>query len=159
MTGPDRHTPGMNFRTTLLLEGKTATGLVVPEDVVMALGRGRKPAVAVTINAYTYRSTIAARGERYLIPVSAEIRRITGLSAGDEVDVAVDLDEEWREVAVPADFAELLAGDPDAKTFFDSLSYSNQSAHVLSIEGAKTAETRQRRLDKALATLRARRAR
>ncbi len=149
----------MNFRTTLQLEGKTATGLLVPPEVVTALGRGKKPAVSVTINGHTYRSTIAPRGERFLIPVSAEIRKITGLTAGDEVDVRVEIDDAPREVTVPADFAERLAAEPVVRKFFETLSYSNQSAHVLAIEGAKTPETRQRRLDKAMETLRAGRAR
>lgn len=149
----------MNFRTTLQLEGKTATGLLVPPEVVTALGRGRKPAVSVTVNGHTYRSTIASRGERYLIPVSAEIRKITGLTAGDEVDVRVEIDDAPREVTVPADFAERLAAEPVVKILFETLSYSNQSAHVLAIEGARTPETRQRRLDKAMETLRAGRAR
>ncbi len=144
-----------------MLEGTTATGLVVPDEVVTALGAGRRPAVVVTIHdtplsgAYTYRSTVAARGGRYLIPASAEIRRITGLVAGDEVDVAVEIDDAPREVAVPADFAELLATEPVIKAFFDHMSYSNQLAHVLAIEGAKTPQTRQRRIEKALETLRA----
>jgi hypothetical protein len=149
----------MNFQTTLLLEGKTATGLLVPPEVVTALGRGRKPAVSVTVNGHTYRSTIAARGERFLIPVSADIRKITGLTAGDDVDVRVEIDDAPRTVSVPADFQALLAGEPDVKKFFESLSYSLQSAHVLAIEGARTPETRQRRLDKAMETLRAGRAR
>jgi hypothetical protein len=149
----------MNFRTTLQLEGKTATGLLVPPEVVTALDRGKKPPVSVTINGHTYRSTIASRGERFLIPVSAEIRKITGLTAGDDVDVHVEIDDAPREVDVPPDFAALLAGEPVVRSFFESLSYSLQSVHVLAIEGAKTPETRQRRLDKAMETLRAGRAR
>jgi hypothetical protein len=151
----------MNFRTSLMLQGTSATGLLVPDEVVTALGAGRRPAVVVTIHdtplsgAYTYRSTVAARGGRYLIPVSADIRRITGLVAGDDVDVAVEIDDAPREVAVPADFAEVLAIEPAVKVFFEHLSYSNQSAHVLAIEGAKTPQTRQRRIEKALETLRA----
>ena len=144
----------MRFRGTLLLEGRTATGLAVPDEVVEALARGRKPAVTVTLGGHTYRSTIASRGGRYLIPVSADIRKITGLSAGDEVEVEVEPDDVPRQVTVPADFADLLDREPDARRFFDGLSYSNQLAHVLSIEQAKTAETRQRRLDKAIAGLR-----
>ncbi len=149
----------MRFRATLLLEGRTATGLAVPDEVVEALARGRKPAVTVTLGGHTYRSTIASRGGRYLIPVSADIRKITGLSAGDEVEVEVEPDDVPRQVTVPADFADLLDREPDARRFFDSLSYSHQLAHVLSIEQAKTAETRRRRLDKAIAGLREGRAR
>ncbi len=149
----------MRFRTTLQLEGKTATGLLVPDDVVTGLGDGRKPAVSVTVEAYTYRTTIGSRGGRYLIPVSADIRKITGLTAGDEVDVEVQLDTAPREVAVPADLADRLDAEPEVRQFFDSLSYSHQLAHVLAIEQAKTADTRLRRLDKSMEMLRAKRAR
>lgn len=149
----------MRFRTTVQLEGRTATGLLVPPDVVTALGDSRKPAVTVTLNGFTYRSTIASRGGRFLIPVSADIRRQSGVAAGDEVDVDVELDAAPREIAVPDDFAERLDAEPAVRDFFDALSYSNKSAHTLSIDQAKTAETRARRIDKAMDTLRQGRAR
>jgi hypothetical protein len=144
----------MRFRTTVQLDGKTATGLLVPPEVVAGLGDSRKPAVTVTLGGFTYRSTIASRGGRYLIPVSADVRKQSGVSAGDEVDVDVELDSAPREITVPGDFAERLAAEPAVRQFFDSLSYSNKSVHTLSVEQAKTAETRARRLDKAMDTLR-----
>jgi hypothetical protein len=144
----------MRFRTTVQLDGKTATGLLVPPEVVAGLGDSRKPAVTVTLGGFTYRSTIASRGGRYLIPVSADVRKQSGVSAGDEVDVDVELDSAPREITVPDDFAERLAAEPAVRQFFDSLSYSNKSVHTLSVEQAKTAETRARRLDKAMDTLR-----
>ena len=144
----------MRFRTTVQLEGKTATGLLVPPEVVDQLGQGKRPAVTVSLNDYTYRSSIAARGGRFLIPVSADVRKHSGVSAGDELDVDVELDLAPREVALPADFAARLDAEPDVRAFFDSLAYSHQLAHVLSVEQAKTAETRERRIDKALETLR-----
>jgi hypothetical protein len=147
-------TSGMRFRTTLLLEGKTATGLEVPPEVVAALGSGKKPAVTVTLQGHRYRSTVAPRGDRFLIPVSADIRKITGLSAGDDVEVQLDLDTEPRVVTVPADLSDALDGEPDTRQFFEKLSYSQQLAHVLAIEQAKTTETRQRRVAKVMATLR-----
>ena len=149
----------MRFRTTVQLDGKTATGLLVPDEVVSGLGESRKPAVTVTLNGFTYRSTIAARGGRYLIPVSADVRRQSGVSAGDEVDVEVELDTAPREITVPADLAERLDAEPEVRAFFESLSYSLKSVHTLSIEQAKTAETRARRIDKAMDTLRQGRAR
>jgi hypothetical protein len=144
----------MKFRTTVQLEGKTATGLLVPPEVVTGLGESKKPAVTVTVNGFTYRSTIAARGGRYLIPVSADIRKQSGVAAGDEVDVDVELDTAPREISVPDDFAERLAAEPAVLDFFNTLSYSNKSVHTLSIEQAKTPETRARRVDKAMDTLR-----
>jgi hypothetical protein len=144
----------MRFRTTVELGGKTATGMRVPADVVEALGAGKRPAVRVTIGAHTYRSTIASRGGVYLLPVSAENRAGAGVTAGDEVDVTVELDTEPREVAVPDDLATALAGDPAAAQAFGALTYSHRLRHVLAIEDAKTPETRRRRIDKALEMLR-----
>jgi hypothetical protein len=145
----------MTFRTTLELGGKTATGIHVPDNVVAALGAGRRPAVKVTINgSYTYRSTVAVMGGRYMVPVSAEIRAGAGVAAGDELDVDLELDTAPREVVVPADLRAALDTDPPAATAFAALSYSAQRAHVLSVEGAKTPETRARRVAKVLGALR-----
>lgn len=144
----------MKFHTTVELNGKTATGIEVPAEVVSALGSSKKPAVRVTINGYTYRSTVASMGGRFMLPVSAEVRAGAGIAAGDKVEVEVEIDDEPREAIVPADFQEALNQDAAAKAAFERLSYSNKRQHILSIEGAKSAETRQRRLDKAISTLR-----
>jgi len=144
----------MRFRTTIELGGKTATGFRIPEDVVAGLGSGKRPAVRVTIGGHTYRTTVAPMGGVFMIPLSAENRAGAGVAAGDEVDVDVELDTEPRVVTVPPDFAAALEREPDARTAFDALSYSNQRRHVLSIEGAKTDETRQRRIVKAVDALR-----
>lgn len=143
----------MKFDATILLAGKTATGFEVPPAVVEKLGSSKRPAVTVTINEYTYRSTVATMGGKFMLGVSAEVRERAGVAAGDRVSVDVELDTKPREVTVPADFKRALGRDAKAKRTFEALSYSNKQRHVLSIEGAKTAETRQRRIDKAIATL------
>jgi hypothetical protein len=144
----------MRFRTTVVLGGKTATGLRVPEEVVADLAAGKRPAVRVTVGSHTYRSTVAVMGGAFMIPLSAENREGAGVSAGDEVDVELQLDTAPREVAVPADLAEALDADGSARSSFDSLSYSNQRRWVLSVEAAKAPETRRRRIDKAVSELR-----
>jgi len=131
----------MRFRTTLLQNDKTATGFRVPDDVVEALGKGKRPPVRVTINGYTYRSTVAVMGGAYMLGVSAENRAGAGVKGGDEIDVELELDTAPREVSVPADFAAALDAETSAKRTFDSLSNSNKSWHVLQIEGAKSDET------------------
>ena len=143
----------MRFRTTVELGGKTATGFRVPAEIVEALGKGKRPPVRVTIGGHTYRSTVAAYGDVFMLPLSAENREGAGVAAGDEVDVEVELDTAPREVAVPADFAEALDREPAARRFFDGLSYSQQRWFVLGIEDAKTEETRLRRITKAVAQL------
>lgn len=144
----------MKFRTLVELGGKTATGLRVPTDVVAALGSGRRPAVVVAIAGYTYRSTVASRGGAFMIPLSAEHRAASGLAAGDEVDVEVEVDTEPRELVIPDDLRAAVDTDAAARSFFDGLSYSNRRRIVGNVEGAKTPETRQRRIDKAVTQLR-----
>ena len=144
----------MRFRTTLLQTDKTAVGMEVPPAIVDALGAGKRPKVLVTIRGYTYRSSVAVMGGTYMIGVSAENRAGAGVKGGDEVDVEVELDTAPREVAVPAEFAAALAADPEAQRTFDGLSYSNKSWHVYQIDGAKSAETRQRRIARSIAALR-----
>src|SRR4051812_37441177 len=138
----------MHFSATLILNGKTATGIQVPDAVVEQLGAGKRAPVRVTIGSYTYRTTVAPMGGQFWIPVSAEIRAGAGINAGDELDVAIEVDTEPREVVVPADLAAALEADPAAQHAFEKLSYSNKRLHVLSVEDAKTPETRQRRVEK-----------
>jgi Domain of unknown function (DUF1905)/Bacteriocin-protection, YdeI or OmpD-Associated len=144
----------MRFRATVELHRKTATGIEVPADVVTSLGGGKRPQVAATINGFTYRTSVGSMGGRFLLPVSAQIRQDAGVEAGDEVEVDLELDTAPRTVTVPADFAAALRGDDAARAAFDGMSFSHQQRHVLAIEGAKTEQTRQRRIEKALEDLR-----
>jgi hypothetical protein len=143
----------MKFRATLELAGKTATGFTVPLEVVTALGTSQRPAVIVTIGAHTYRSTVAPWQGEYRLPVSAENRAVAGISAGDVVEVELELDTAERTVEVPADLAAALVGDDAARTFFGTLSVSNQRWYTSWIEGAKKAETRSARVAKAVTML------
>ncbi|PZS15005.1 MAG: hypothetical protein DLM57_13515 [Pseudonocardiales bacterium] len=144
----------MKFHASVDAHGKTAAGIRVPPDVMTQLGPGKRPKVRVTINGYTYRTSVASMGGEFLFGVSAEVRQSAGVVAGDEVVVAIELDTEPREVDVPADLAAALDDDAQARRFFDGLSYSHQRWYVSWIESAKRAETRQRRLTEAVRMLR-----
>ncbi len=145
----------MRFHTTIQQSGKTATGIRVPEDVVAALGAGKRPAVKVTINDYIYRSTVAVMGGAFIVAPSADHRAAAGVAGGDEVDVDLELDTAPRIVEVPPDLDLALNQEAAAQRFFDGLSYSNKLRHVLAVEEAKTPETRQRRIAKAVELFRA----
>jgi len=144
----------MRFRTTVLQSDKTATGIEIPAEIVEGLGAGKRPAVTITINGFTYRSSIAVMGGTYMVGVSAENRAGTGVKGGDEVDVDIALDTAPREVVVPPDFAAALDAEPAARSTFDRLSYSNKSWHTYQLAAAKTEETRQRRIAKSIEALR-----
>ncbi len=145
----------MKFTATLELDGKTATGIEVPVKAMAALGDGKRIAVTVTINGRTrYASTVATVGGRPKIPVSADIRTAAGITAGDTVTVELERDDAPRTVELPPELAKALRADPAAATCFAALSYSNQKRHVLSVTGARTEETRARRIQKVIADVR-----
>ena len=143
----------MKFRTVLEQAGKTATGIHVPDEVVEGLGASKRPPVRVTIKGYTYRSTVASMGGRFMVGVNAQHREAAGVVGGETIDVELELDTAPREVAVPPDLAKALKKDSKARKTFDALSNSNKGWHVQSIEGAKSDETRQRRIAKSIAAL------
>jgi len=151
MTKPEP--TGVTFETTVAATGNN-TGIVVPEEVMDQLAAGKRPPVAVTVNGYEYRSTVAVMGGRFMIGISAAVRQATGLAGGDPIRVTLAVADTPREVDVPADFAAAMAADEQVAAFFGRLSNSLQRYHVDTINGAKTAETRQRRIEKAVSLFR-----
>ncbi len=143
----------MKFRT-YVEPPEPMRGLEVPPEVVEALGGGKRPRVTITINGHSWKSRVAIMRGRYLLGLSNANRQAAGVVTGDEVEVEVEVDAEPRVVVEPTDFARALDADPVARAAYDRLSYSHKRQHVLAIESAKKAETRIRRIEKALAMLR-----
>jgi hypothetical protein len=143
----------MKYRTTLLLFGPNNTGIPVPEEVLASFGRGKRPPVRVTVNGYTYRTTVAPYSEMLLMPFNAQHRAATGLRGGEEIEVDLVVDDEPREVAVPPDLAAALDAEPAAAAFFAGLSYTNRKSYVTWIEEAKKPVTRAARVTKAVEML------
>ena len=146
--------PTVAFETTVAAHGNN-TGIVVPPEVVDQLGAGQRPPVHVDVNGYEYRSTVAVMGGKFMIGISAAVREATGLKGGDPIRVTLAVATSPREVNVPDDFAAALAADEHARAFFEKLSNSLQRYHVDNVNGAKTEETRQRRVEKAITLFRA----
>jgi hypothetical protein len=142
------------FKATILQVGNN-TGIEVPEASVERLGSGKRPAVKVTLNGFTYRSTIAVMGGKFLIPLSAERREKSNVKGGDKLDIILELDAEPREVAKHEEFKKALSKNKKARTFFESLSYSAKQGYALPITQAKGDDTRKRRIEKALSDLNA----
>ena len=141
------------FETTVAASGNN-TGIVVPEEVIGQLAAGKRPAVLVDLNGYQYRNTVGVMGGKYMISISAAVRRATGLNGGDPVCVRLTVADAPPEVTVPADLAAALASDEQAGAFFGKLSNSMQRYHIDNVSSAKSADTRQRRIDKAVALFR-----
>jgi antitoxin component of MazEF toxin-antitoxin module len=144
-----RKTDGVTFETVLTATGNN-TGIVVPPEVLEALGGGKRPSVVVDVDGYGFECTIGSMGGHQMIAFSAARRRDTGLVGGDPVTVTLLLADGPRAVEVPADLAEALAANPSAEAFFRGLSNSLQRFHVDNVNGAKSDDTRSRRIHKAI---------
>ncbi len=142
------------FETRVEPHGKTATFFHVPPEVMEALGPNKRVPVRVTVNGYTYRSTVAPMGGSFLLPLNRENRAAAAVSAGDVVEVAIERDDEPRVVEVPEDLAAALDGDEVARLAFIGLSYSHQREYAEWITEAKRPETRARRVAQTLERLR-----
>lgn len=142
----------IKFRTTILQFGNN-TGIEVPEHVLDKLGGGKKPLVIVTLNKYTYRSAVAKMADKYLISLSAENRKNADVKGGDELEIKLELDTAPRSVDVPSDLQKAFEKNDAAKSNFEKLAPSKKKALVLSINEAKTDETRLRRVEKAIQSL------
>ncbi len=143
------------FEARVEPHGKTATFFHVPPQVMEALGPKKRVAVRVTVNGYTYRSTVAPMGGEFLLPLNRQNRTAAGVAAGEVVQVTIERDEEPRVVEVPEDLAAALATDKAAGEAFAGLSYSHQREYAEWIREAKRAETRARRVTRAVERLRA----
>jgi hypothetical protein len=158
-SGPGQDSPRARFRTSLLAAGKTATGIEVPPELIERLGAGKRPAVVVTIGSCTYRTTVGVMGGRSLIPVSAGNRRQAGIAAGDDIDVALELDTAPR----PRRASRRPRRSPQpgrcGTPVLRRTVRQPEKWHVQQVESAKTPETRQRRIGKSMEMLRQRQAR
>ena len=124
----------------------------VPFDVKKEFKKARPP-VKVSVNGYSYRSTISVYGGKYYLPVRRERREAAGVKAGDIVEVTVQLDTEVRTVDPPAALSAALAKNDPARAQWERLSYSNKKEHAEAILQAKRPETRARRIQKVLEKL------
>lgn len=136
------------FRTTLIQNGNNV-GIEVPEEIVESFGAGKRVPVTVSLKGYSYSSTIAVMGGRYLIPLSSAHRAASGAAGGEEVEVTLEHDAAPRTVEVPDDAAAALAA-AGLRDAFDAASPSRRKEFVRSIDDAKTPETRERRIAKML---------
>ena len=131
---------------------KNVAGIVLPPEIVEGLGSGKRPPVKVTLNGYTYRSTVATMGGGFMIGLSAENRQAAGLNGDEELEVGLELDAEPRNTPPPNDLKAALVKARLLEAF-EKAAPSRRKEFVRQVEDAKTLETRQRRIAKVVAAL------
>lgn len=143
------------FKTVLRKgEAMDVMGIEVPSAVVEGFGQGKRPKVTVGLKGYTYRSTVAVMGGKYLLPLAKVHREAAGVKDGEKVEITLELDTAPREVEVPKDLAAALK-KAGLRAAFDKLAFTHRKEHVRAIEEAKAPETRARRIEKAVAMVQA----
>ena len=142
----------MKYKTTIVQTGNN-TGIHVPDNILEKLNGGKRPLVKVTLNGYTYRSAVGKMGDKFMISLSSENRKNANVIGGDTLEVTVVLDTEPRIVEVPSELQTTLNKNKTAKEAFENLAPSKKKAFVLSVTDAKTEETKIRRIEKIIDTL------
>lgn len=121
-------------------------------DAREVFGKARAP-VKVTLNGYSFRSTIFTMHGETWIPLRQSNREAAGLEGDEMLSVTIALDTAKRTIAAPPDLARALKADKSAKASWDALSFTHQREHVEALLGAKKPETRERRLANTLRML------
>lgn len=142
------------FKVEIQSDG-AMSAIPVPFDPKIVFGKARAP-VRVTLNGYTYRSTIALMGGPPFIPLRRSNREAAGVQGGQTVEVRLDLDTEKREVKPPADLVKALKAAPPAWERWQELSFTHQREYAEAVEEAKKVETRLRRIEGAVRAIRGR---
>lgn len=140
----------MKLKTKVIKTGKTSAGLIIPDDFIEKLGGGKKPKVKVKFNDYEYRGSIAFMHGNFWLSVTNETREKSGVEIDEEIVVDILLDDAPREVTIQEDFQKALDENPEAESFFQTLSYRNKRWYTMPIEAAKKTETRERRIAKSI---------
>lgn len=140
------------YKTTIVQTGNN-TGIHVPETILEKLNGGKKPLVKVTLNGYIYRSAVGKMGDKFMISLSTENRKNAKVEGGDTVEISLELDTAPRTIEVPTDFQKALDKNKIARANFEKLAPSKKKAMVLSITEAKATETRLKKIEKAIETL------
>jgi hypothetical protein len=124
----------------------------LPFDVRAVFGQARPP-VVITVNGYSFRSTVAVYGGEYFIGIRRSHREAAGLEPKKSVSITLTGDDQPRVVDPPRDLADALKKNTAARAAWDALSFSHKREHVAALEEAKKPETRARRIESTLAML------
>src|SRR5579863_8636512 len=135
------------FKVKLIGQARSeVAALKPPFDVFEVFQlKGRVP-VKGTINGFPFRSSLMNMGEGHMMVVNAQLRAGARCKGGDTVDVVMELDEDKRNVKIPAYLKKIINSDAKAKEFWPKLSFTHQKEYVREIEGAKRPETREKRI-------------
>ena len=140
-----------SYTTTIIGDGNHAS-IGIPEDQLKTIGGNKRAPLKITINDHTYQSTATGVNGKCMVVFPMRDREAAGVSAGDSINVTIELDSGYRNVDVPEQLVAALEADGLSKTFRD-LTYSKRKEYARVIREANTAEALHRRLAKIISEL------
>ena len=138
--------------TTVVLGFGNHAAIEIPDAILEKLGANKRAPLKVTVNGYTYQSTAAGMNGQCLVVFPKKDRDAAKAKAGDEIQVTLELDSGVREVQMPPELTEALKNAHLLDTF-SALTYSKRKEFARQVSEAKTAETRDRRIEKVISAL------
>lgn len=138
----------MKFTAEIFTGGGQTAGFWIPDDVMKSLGDKKRIPVRVTLNGYTYLSTIASYEGKQAVGISIENRENAGVKIGDTLEIDISFDDKPRIVEIPEIIQKELNKNLKAKEIFEKLSYTHKKEYVKWIRDAKKIETQILRLSK-----------
>ena len=142
------------LRVSIQSSDRMDAHIELPEDLVLSLGAGKRPAVRTEIEGVRYQTRVAVYGGRYYLGLRKDVVKAASLTPGKSVRLAIELDDQPREVELPPDLSQALTRSEDAKSAFDRLSFTHRKEYVRWVEEAKREETRRTRVEKTISMLR-----
>jgi ribosomal protein L11 len=143
----------LRLSTTLEPRGPAAA-IVLTDAQVAELGRGKAFPVVVDFGDRSIRLRLSRMGGHNLIGFSKAARAEVGVEPGQQVEVTIRVDADERAIEIPPALADALDADPAVRAAFENLAPSKRKEMARQIAEAKQEETRTRRLEKALESLR-----
>jgi hypothetical protein len=139
------------YETIVIGSGNHAS-IEIPPVNLQEIGGNKRAPLKITINHYTYQSTATGVDGKCMVVFPLRDRQAAGVTSGDTVRVTLELDSGYRKVSMPAELVSALDEHNLTEKFCD-LNYSTRKEFARSVEEAKAAETKQRRIEKIITSL------
>jgi Domain of unknown function (DUF1905)/Bacteriocin-protection, YdeI or OmpD-Associated len=132
------------------IDDKMDTAFVAfPFDVEKIYGTKGQVKVNATFDGHPYRGVLANMGTGcHVIGVRKDIRAAINKKIGDRVKVTVEKDTQEREVDIPHELEKLLSKNMKAKSFYESLSFTNRKEYALWISSAKKGRDQRKTIER-----------
>jgi len=140
----------IEFEGTMEAAPRRGACIPVPFEPADVFGTLKSVRVLATYDGFEAKSNVVSMDGRAVLGVHKATREAIGKGAGETVLVTLVVDGAERTVDIPPELASALAESPDLEARFNALAFTYRKEFARWVGEAKKAETRERRLAKAI---------